>query len=137
MTWPEARFDPTDPMALSTLIARVVSNTDFMCQLRKHCEECQRSFSWDSIARRTLSALEMSVATKSFPVLPTETIPPLTAVPRSDSRYENIRQLFVDITNVAINDMKTGIQRVVRCVLSEMLRQTAGGVCCTACLLFF
>ena len=127
MTWPEARFDPTDPMALSTLIARVVSNTDFMCQLRKHCEECQRSFSWDSIARRTLSALEMSVATKSFPVLPTETIPPLTAVPRSDSRYENIRQLFVDITNVAINDMKTGIQRVVRCVLSEMLRKPPVG----------
>ena len=63
----------------------------------------------------------------SKPQRPPRSGPPVPRLPAGGSRGPAARQLLVDVSQVVLHDYKTGIQRVVRSVLSELLVQPPPG----------
>lgn len=124
MTWPEARFDPQSPSSISFLMHQAVTDANFMSKLKIAATRCQANFSWDETASRTFNALVDSVVcdsiqheTKAVNLDKSEVSSNLL------SPYVK-QQLFVDITNIVNYDFGTGVQRVVRGVLENLLHDS-------------
>ena len=64
---PEALFDPTRPSAIADAMTRVLTDETFRQLLRGHGLSQARLFTWESSARRALSALEALAAAKRPP----------------------------------------------------------------------
>ena len=144
----DALFDPFDEKSIAKKIAEVLTNTHFQEELKQHGPKQAKKFSWDESARRAIAALESwyanqshqkSLAQKEQPNLTSESLlieciakisnPPAneddwirTASAISQNHYvSNEKQLLVDVSQLVTIDSKTGIQRVVRSVLLELL----------------
>jgi glycosyltransferase involved in cell wall biosynthesis len=50
-------------------------------------------------------------------------------LPVTQPRYDGPKQLLVDVSVIAINDARTGIQRVVRALLEQFLKHSPAGYC--------
>ena len=127
MTWPGARFDPSNPEAIASLMERAVTDSDFMGMLREKAQSCQQKFSWDAIAKRALAALERGHAEKTAVFPRSVSIPSLSVIPEVREEQQPVHQLFIDISNIALKDAGTGVQRVVRSVLVELLHNPPVG----------
>lgn len=144
---PEALFNPHDPQSISSKMAQALSNDAFRTHLETHALAQSRNFSWNFTAQRAIAALEShltpqqaTIGTEPLPTLLTR----LQALPqrppentyrlalaqildRSFPPPSRSRHLFVDVTELARRDARTGIQRVVRSILQQWLRNPREG----------
>ncbi len=146
----DALFDPYDEAAISRKLAQVLDDEVFRTKLVAHGLEQARKFSWDESARRSVAAFEAlhSASVGNFKSSEPEKMLPdlissIAAVvpPRiSDRKILNIahvlggiytdnvpRQMLIDISVLVQHDVRTGIQRVTRSVLKELLKSPPEG----------
>lgn len=146
-----ALFDPFDEKAISQKIAQVLTNDVFRNDLARHGLAQCKKFSWDESAKRTLKAFEglyfkknRTGARKSLDMTSSswliDKIAKLNNIPTDDhdllmvardiaQNHARIaeKQLLVDISELVQRDAKTGIQRVVRSILTELLSNPPKG----------
>lgn len=145
-----ALFDPLDVDSIATKISKVLQDEAFRSMLRIHGLQQAQRFSWDESATRAIAAFETLhsrcagnlQADESEQLLP-ELIQAIAAVvsPKiSEGEMCNLahalsriqtgkvqRQLLVDISELAQRDARTGIQRVTRSILKELLATPPDG----------
>lgn len=141
----DALFDPEDDVAMALLIERCLSSRDFRMRLRDHGRRQVRRFSWDDTADRAIGAMERLYAGS-----PRLRHAPSILREEEDTHYRKLirrlghgpayatmrsslaralalneppshRTLFVDVTMLAVRDAGTGIQRVVKNVVRELV----------------
>lgn len=152
----DALFDPFDEKAIARKISEVVSDENFRQDLKRHGLQRAREFSWEKSARTALSAMEAwdarrgvvdagpdrsssrcvvsqvnelvasVAAVPSAGVSEQEWTTLATAIAWNHPRIEH-KQLFVDVSELIHRDPKSGIQRVVRSVLLELIESAPAG----------
>ncbi len=146
----DALFDPYDEGAIAEKIAEVLTRDDFRSELARHGLEQANKFSWDVSASRAIGAFEKLCpgrAGNRKTGKPENQVPDLinaisAVVPYdipdveildiahalSRNHAENAhRQLLVDISELVFHDAGTGIQRVTRNILKELLESPPEG----------
>ncbi len=142
---PEALFDPCSEKAIAEKMKQALTDDRFRQSLRTHGPEQARKFSWELCGQRALAALEHIVANKTKPkagavevngwtplVEAIASIAPASAPTDQDlvavarciafnSGSSGRRQFLLDVSTIVHSDAKSGIQRVVRSLLSELL----------------
>lgn len=141
----DALFDPLSPQSISKKMAQALCDISFSNKLSTHGLRQALNFTWDDCAKRTFNAFEALIQA-SRTVLPASEI--LHAIPElllsisentiadkpSDSDlvrvadcvafntgYSAPRQLLLDVSVIVHGDAKSGIQRVVRSLLRELI----------------
>lgn len=149
----EAVFDPASPQSIANKIAQVLSNEDMRTQLRQHGLQQAAKFSWDESARRAIAEFESRqvpspaqhepIGTESPSAL-ADVLESIAQLRTSHSPSEEDmaaaadalafntgdkipRQLLLDISELVERDAKSGIQRVVRSILLELLKNGPAG----------
>jgi glycosyltransferase involved in cell wall biosynthesis len=135
---PAALFDPLSPQAIMEKMMHVLQDKGFRQQLREHGLEQAKKFSWDESARKALRALEVFAPNQTIAVNASELIPAIAEYSGEhtpcDADFvrvaecmafntggERQKQLLLDISDLVGSDGKSGIQRVIRSLLSELL----------------
>jgi len=143
---PEALFDPFSPQAIADKITQVLCDESFRLKLKSHGLGQAKRFSWDESAKRAIQAMESFVSSgrhhdDSIPandstveleraiseiseaVNPTDSdiVRVAECITNNSPRAGN-KQLLLDISVIVHGDAKSGIQRVVRSLLSELLQ---------------
>ncbi len=140
---PDSLFDPLDVTGMAEMIERVMDDEIFRQELIRRGLEQSGRFSWDLTANRCIHALEQlaTLAETSVQLAPESRLSLLrervvaieTGVPTYDDlkacavamarnfQSRSSRKLFVDISQLVHVDSKSGIQRVVRSILKELL----------------
>ena len=150
----DALFDPFNEKAIAQKIAEVLTDDNLRNDLARHGLQQAQKFSWEESAKRAISAFENfykkqqhesacvkgekskstslswlmeSIAKLSNP--PFEEHDWLKAAQAIAQNYPQSteKQLLIDISELAHRDHKTGIQRVVRSVLAELLANPPQG----------
>ena len=139
----EALFDPTNVDSITQKITEVLTDDAILKRLREHSRIQQNKFSWNLTASRCLDAFEKLVSTPAphsdidtsqhiqqaicnLKLLMTKDVNPVQvaydlALTFDPPRERQQKTLFVDISELVSRDAKTGIQRVVRSILSQLL----------------
>ncbi|UUE95601.1 glycosyltransferase family 4 protein [Comamonas thiooxydans] len=150
----DALFDPFDEKAISKKMAEVLTDDRLREDLIRHGLDQCKKFSWDESAKCALAAFErwyakqhrktakanrkLSNATPAPWLI--ESIAMLSNPPTDEHhwlltakdialnhRQSAEKQLLVDISELVQRDAKTGIQRVVRSILAELLSNPPHG----------
>ncbi|QTP55252.1 glycosyltransferase family 4 protein [Billgrantia sulfidoxydans] len=140
----DALFDPYDETSISKKIQEVISNHEFRDELSRWGIRRAKEFSWDYSAKQAIRFFERVVQQ----LQDTRKIATADVVEALKNRVKEIRsdkptdsdlirtayaisinhpvkkekQLFVDISELVNRDARTGVQRVTRSLLSELLR---------------
>lgn len=145
----DALFDPLDVQAITSKMVQVLENQDFRTSLAEHGLGQARKFSWDRTAALAINAFEkirassnLNIASKAEQIVPrliralAKVVPPTVddpdlsdlarAVSNVSPRNDG-RQLFVDISELVHRDAGTGVQRVTRSILNELLKRAPSG----------
>jgi len=138
----EALFDASSPQSIADKMAQVLQNEPLRNRLRERGIEQARRFSWDETARRAIGAIEELVRREGesnrTDLADTSIIDAVAGIDTTaeagdidlirtacciafNSGRDTPRQLMLDISEIAKSDAKTGIQRVVRSLLRELL----------------
>jgi glycosyltransferase involved in cell wall biosynthesis len=141
----EALFDPSLPEEIAKKITRVLVDDSFREKLRTHGLKQASNYSWNKSGKMTIEALEGLIQSKeefsSHDVPRNSIVEPLQSIAQIETKYKptfsdiaqtaeciafNIgrsgpRQLLLDISVIVHGDAKTGIQRVVRSLLRELV----------------
>lgn len=136
----DALFDPLSVDSITNKMSEILECDKLREQLISHAAVQVKKFSWDDSARKAIVALErISVDTPTTPFefsqralleclgrLPESEITDaqLVQVSKSiafDFLGRNERQLLLDVSSIVHTDAKSGIQRVVRSLLQELL----------------
>ncbi|MNV03421.1 D-inositol 3-phosphate glycosyltransferase [compost metagenome] len=137
----DALFDPLSVNSIRDKLMQALTDRKFREHLRKHGLAQAQRFSWDACASRAMAALEAlhirpqtpsASAAKNVPLLSSLTalaheVEPddcslrLTAQCVAYNQGNDHRQLLLDISSLVHSDAKSGIQRVVRSLLSELM----------------
>ena len=142
----EATFDPRDTEALAAKLCQALSDEAFRQSLAAHGLPRAPMFSWDHTGKAAVQAFEQALAQAEKPA-PVEQVtdgvqslvddlaglsllqPGAVDLPRLakaiDYSLQGLAgkpQLFVDISELSKHDGKSGIQRVVRSILLEWLK---------------
>ncbi|MDD4929085.1 MAG: glycosyltransferase family 1 protein [Gallionella sp.] len=141
----DALFDPFLPEDIAKKIEHVLCDDIFRERLRIHGLNRAKAYTWDDCARKTICALERLVQEKQTGVTPDKDLTPLSELIRSISEmsyaekpsdsdlvrvadciafnigHAGFRQLFLDVSELVQRDAKSGIQRVVRSLLRELV----------------
>lgn len=152
--WDDALFDPASAQSIANKMGQVLTDDGLRGQLRKHGLQQAMSFSWMASAKRAISAFESqqpSLSTnkcESSGTADRSRLTPLleslaeitTSLKASDSDLLAVaraiafntsgdisRQLLIDISEIVQRDAKSGIQRVVRSILLELLNKAPDG----------
>ena len=149
---PEALFDPYSPQDISKKIADVLNDQSFRERLVNYGLSRAKNFSWDECAKRSISALEAFVHAKRGTLnskITLKTIPELLQsiveinIAKSPNDQDLVqvaaslafntghvlqRQLLLDISVIVHGDAKSGIQRVVRSLLHELIKNPPKGM---------
>lgn len=150
----DALFDPTFTPSIAGAMHRVLADDGFRESLRAHARTQRERFSWDDAARRAIDALEEAWGRLKAQTGTTVAIAPggryqallnkfgelsnalcptdddLRSCAASVSFNEvdrSEKQLLVDVSALAVQDAGTGIQRVVRSILSHLLSHPPEG----------
>ncbi len=146
---PEALFDPLDVADIESKLYTVLIDDVYRKRLIRHGAEQSKKFSWDRSAKVALLAFEQAVESAHQRTAPemTEVVSTLQAnialIDDALPTYEDIKQcasamaknfetkvsrrLFIDISQLVHIDSKSGIQRVVRSILKELLESPPEG----------
>ena len=141
----DALFDPFSEKAIAEKMKQVLTDDNFHQSLRTYGPEQASKFSWDLCGKCALAALDTITATSTKPKAGavevnswtnlveaiasineagTPTDPDLISVARCiafNSGGNHRRQFLLDVSTIIHSDAKSGIQRVVRSLLSELL----------------
>jgi glycosyltransferase involved in cell wall biosynthesis len=149
----DALFTPFDEVQISKKISEVLADHEFRASLASHGLAQSKNFSWDKTGSRAIAALERfktSASPKRTVRARTdggeleanliESIGRIVAASSTASDWLTTaaaiannrpcttpRQLLVDVSELVRHDAKTGIQRVVRNVLSVLLASAPSG----------
>ncbi len=146
----KAMFDPHDEKAISQKLAEVLGNEAFRDELSAHGLEQAKKFSWDESARRAIAAFEklhsggaaaleedesdnllpqliQAIATVAPPNIPDVELLNIAHSLSHIRTGDSPKQLLVDISELAQRDARTGIQRVERGILKELLARPPEG----------
>ena len=97
-------FDPTDPQSIKNKIVELLSSDEALKQAQKHAHRQMEQFSWDKSAAVAVSAMQL--------------------VSRLERKNKTV---WLDISELAQTDAKSGIQRVVRALINEFLLNPPNG----------
>ncbi|HDJ2746652.1 TPA: glycosyltransferase family 4 protein [Salmonella bongori] len=145
--WDEAMFDPRDVNDIRQLMEKALTDDAFFSALKAHALTQSAKFSWANTARlaidgfsRLLNEKEDNVSLSVAEVCASrfatiQAIDTLSEVDRlglawaiaRNSFKSHKRKLLVDISVLVKHDAKTGIQRVSRSILSELLKSGVEG----------
>ncbi|WP_136417627.1 glycosyltransferase family 1 protein [Herbaspirillum sp. ST 5-3] len=152
--WEEAMFDPAFPRSIADKMQQVLTDEAMRLRLRTHGLQQAEKFSWDASAQRALAAFAAwqpaLVAQRNASANAGEDedlASILAAIARIDSteppQDQDLaaaadaiafntagsapRQLLLDISELVERDAKSGIQRVVRSILLELLKNAPAG----------
>ncbi|MDO9048436.1 MAG: glycosyltransferase family 1 protein [Methylobacter sp.] len=142
----EALFDPLSPQSIMEKMAQALSDESFRQRLRAHGQAQAKKFSWDECAKRALSALEAfelscrgdrpvarALGASSAAIVSAIADMGGTEVPSDTDLVrvadciafnmgrETPKQLMLDISDLVQSDARSGIQRVIRSILRELL----------------
>ncbi|MGD0076053.1 MAG: glycosyltransferase, partial [Candidatus Binataceae bacterium] len=144
-----ALFDPNSVDDIASKLQRVLTDDEFRADLIALQLQQSRQFSWNESAKRAIKAFEGLHATAATRpsaatlykdlITSTATIIGKNALPRSaiistamaiaqnhpDSRSG--KTLFVDVSELAQHDANTGVQRVTRSILKQLLEKPPAG----------
>jgi glycosyltransferase involved in cell wall biosynthesis len=149
----DASFDPTQPDDITRLMLFALENADFRRSLKDYGSEQAKKFSWDYSAQSALKAFEEVNRTKALDVSRSQIshaqshqelfncIAQIKSVPKPtnldlvrtansiafNSPVPGQRQILTDISVLVHGDAKSGIQRVVRSILLELLTKPPEG----------
>ncbi len=146
----EALFDPLSVRSIREKLVKALSDQSYWTRLKKHSTLQAKHFKWDEVARRAWEALEKLVADtdhsqfKADATLSTEsTIRSVLKATRHLHADEPMLkkaasciafnqgtsqpQLLLDVSVLANSDARSGIQRVVRSLLSECMKRPPAG----------
>lgn len=137
----QALFDPLSVDSITNKIQEVLTDPQLLDSLKVRGKENAKQFSWDLCAQRAIKAFEAiarpnqtSSTQGNWPEVLVKKITDLPFPPSNDQLVslsaclaQNFpapsqeKQLFIDVSELNKRDAKTGIQRVVRSLLSELL----------------
>jgi glycosyltransferase involved in cell wall biosynthesis len=150
----DALFDPFDQESITKKIEQVLTDASFRKALEQHSIEQAKTFTWDKTAKSAIAAMEKihnvgsdnyktktqvldstdlhkSLIKKIAGLTSSFTDMDLMGVASSIAKNQgggDIKQLLVDVSElVMVPDRCTGIQRVVRKVLTELLQSPPEG----------
>lgn len=146
----DALFNPIDEASISQKIAQVLGDAAFRAELSEYGIEQAKRFSWNESARRVILAFETlhSLYVSNWRAGESEKIlselvqaiaaavPPkisdgeLLKIAHALSHFQvgkHQKQLLVDISELVQRDAATGIQRVTRSILKELLASPPDG----------
>ena len=144
---PQALFDPLSVDSIANKIQEVLNDPQLLDSLKVRGKENAKQFSWDLCAQRAIKAFEaitrpnQTSSTKdNWPEVLVKKIIDLPFIPSNDQLVSlsaclaqnfpapsQAKQLFIDVSELNKRDAKTGIQRVVRSLLSELLLNPPAG----------
>lgn len=140
----EALFDPYDINDISKKIEKALTDDNFRSDLVSHESEQISKFSWDKSAKRAIEFFEKNIkknnliSVKNQIILEQELISKISEVngieKLSDKDLTEIakaialnfshsfqQRIFVDVSELSQRDAKSGIQRVTRSILHELI----------------
>ena len=142
----EALFDPLDENDIAEKLARVLADPGFRDRLKAHGRAQVGRYSWEQTARKALDALERVAAMATRRPAPSvDTHGLIEAVARAGGDFgeQDLQQcaaaistnhplprprtVFVDISELVQRDAATGVQRVTRSILGQLLVQPPQG----------
>lgn len=149
----DALFDPYSEQAIAEKILQVLRDPDLYQDLKKSGISQAQNFTWDICAQRTIRAFEKfhtsrqeiiglehhdsvdiefnrqwlldEIASVGLSMADTE----LKRIAQAVAMHtrSTVKQLFVDVSELVQRDSKTGVQRVVRSILKELLANPPQG----------
>ncbi len=148
--WDDALFDPWNIKSISKKITDALTDESFRKDLILHGVEQAKKFSWDESARQAISVFEKISTSKLSKTVCDFEGSVVDNLVDSISKIENDcfqdkdlasaaysialnhvrlghKQLFVDISELVWRDAKSGIQRVTRSILKELLENPPQG----------
>lgn len=146
----EALFDPLDVKAIAAKLQQALTDEAFRIRLVEHGLEQARKFAWDNTAKRAIKAWNKlsktkfscpeSVATTNLLSRLIQAIAATIPTNLSDTELATTafalnriktevtpKQLLIDISELAQRDARTGVQRVTRSILKELLEHPPKG----------
>jgi glycosyltransferase involved in cell wall biosynthesis len=146
----EALFDPLSTESITSKLVEFLSKPELIERMKAHAKIQAPLFSWDASAKRAIAGFEALIAQRkangSQPVklsnaqILEKLIPQLAQLSFNGKHFKDVdllqfsaclaqnlpkeprkKQLLIDISELVKRDAKTGIQRVVRSLLTEML----------------
>ncbi len=152
MEYPDAQFDPHSTDSIKEWLERYLRDESCRTALGAHGLKQAANHSWGNCARDVLEALEnlncnqnANSTEKTFQTPETEdllsSIADIEGLPADDHMLRRLsrsiagsalpekrsRQLLIDISTIYFEDIKTGIQRVVRAQLLELIKNPPEG----------
>jgi len=145
--WQDAMFDPYDVNDIRDSIQKALTDNEFFNELKQHALTQSAKFSWDETARTIIAGFNnlLSFEEKSENVCSEsvneegiqaiQQIAGLNDVEKlglawglaRNSFSSHKKKLLVDISVLVKHDAKTGIQRVSRSILNELLKSGVEG----------
>lgn len=142
----EALFDPFDLNDMARAIERVLEDEAFRQRLEENAPKRTQAFTWERSAELALDFLEGAVEKWPRPrdynrrfvanaIARVKGNKELAEFPGAIAsrhigrtfRRDDRRQLLIDVSRLIVEDARTGIQRVVRAILSSLLRNPPEG----------
>lgn len=140
----KALFDPTVPEAIAKKMAQALLDEVFRKKLVAHGLNRAKMFSWDRTASLAIQKLEKTIVSKyktkyegkdyseetlvskisGLPARPSKEIDLITcasAISLISPRKEKKPKIYIDISELHRRDSKTGIQRVVKNIISNLI----------------
>ena len=138
----DALFNPFNENDIANKIKEVLTNEAFRIDLKKHSLNHAKNFSWEASAKKVIESIE--VWKKSYNKKLHDTydnqyyinglVQNISKVPNTNHDLLTIsqamsfnhpttvkKQLLIDISELVKSDAKSGIQRVVRSILNELI----------------
>jgi glycosyltransferase involved in cell wall biosynthesis len=146
----DALFDPFDEKSIAAKMEQVLTQENFRLELKRHGLAQAREFSWEKSAQLALAKLEDThknrksdtavipkkstqfdlikaiSALENSPTAPHIWVETAKAIAQNHPKAPQL-QLYVDVSELVQRDSKSGIQRVVRSVLAELLAHPPKG----------
>lgn len=146
----DALFDPFDVQSIASKITEVLVDKDFKTKLSCHSLIQSKKFSWDKSSIIVLERLEKwfqtllkdsqecckkneisneilsinaidAIASLPLPPIESDMLQIAHAIAR-DYPAEGKKSIFIDVSELFHRDAKTGVQRVVRSIMNEILK---------------
>ncbi len=151
-----ALFDPLSTESISDKLSEFLSNPALIEQMKAHAKVQAPLFSWDTSAKKAIAGFEALLAKRKADGIVNSKQDPEQILQRLITDLKNLSfdgkqlkdvdllqfsaclgqnfpvkprkpQIFIDISELVKRDAKTGIQRVVRSLLTEMLLNPPAG----------
>lgn len=133
----DALFDPFDVQSIKSKIIEVLTDKNFRNSLETHAKNQTLNFSWDITAKRAISAMEKFHSEHTSQAKKTSIDDLISNIANIDISYTEKdllevsecifknnykKKLFIDISELVRVDHGSGIQRVTKNILSNLLK---------------